>query len=79
MKPQDVFVLLKLVAIGPSSWSYAGLSASLGMSSSQLHSAIKRAKKDNTLYERLGVVDSVRDGQAREQGGYLAGVRGAVW
>jgi len=43
LKPQDVLVVLKLLAIGQSSWSYASLAAQLGMSPSQLHSAVKRA------------------------------------
>ena len=42
LKPQDVLVLLKLVALGRVSWSYAGLAAQLGMSPSQLHAAVKR-------------------------------------
>jgi hypothetical protein len=62
MKPQDVLVLLKLVAIGPSSWSYAGLSASLGMSSSQLHSAIKRAKRAKLVFEKKKtIVPNIRN------------------
>ena len=43
LKPQDVLVMLKLVALGPRSWSYAWLAVQLGMSPSQLHSAVKRA------------------------------------
>lgn len=43
LKPQDVLVVLKLVALGPRSWSYAWLAVQLGMSPSQLHSAVKRA------------------------------------
>jgi hypothetical protein len=43
LKPQDVLVLLKLVALGDRSWSYAWLAVQLGMSPSQLHSAVKRA------------------------------------
>ena len=42
LKPQDVLVLLKLVALKGRSWSYAELGMSMGMSVSQLHSAIKR-------------------------------------
>lgn len=42
LMPQDVLVLLKLVAIGQQSWSYAALAVELGMSSSQLHSAVRR-------------------------------------
>lgn len=45
LKPQDVLVALKLVAMGPKPrpWSYASLAVELGMSPSQLHSAIRRA------------------------------------
>lgn len=44
LKPQDVLVLLKLVALGQQRWSYASLAMALGMSASQLHSAVKRAQ-----------------------------------
>ena len=43
LKPQDVLAVLKLVAIGNKSWSYDSLSGELGMSQSQVHSAVKRA------------------------------------
>jgi predicted nucleotidyltransferase len=43
LKPQDVLVVLKLVAMGQKPWSYAWLAVQLGMSPSQLHSAVKRA------------------------------------
>lgn len=43
LKPQDILVLLKLVALGQQSWSYAWLAVDLGMSPSQLHSAVQRA------------------------------------
>lgn len=43
LKPQDVFVMLKLVALQARPWSYADLGVELAMSVSQLHSAIKRA------------------------------------
>lgn len=43
LKPQDVLVALKLVVLGPKPWSYAWLAVQLGMSPSQLHSAVKRA------------------------------------
>lgn len=42
LKSQDIYVLLKLVAIGSRPWSYAILAVELGMSPSQVHSAIKR-------------------------------------
>jgi len=43
LKPQDILVVLKLLAMGQKPWSYAGLAVELGMSPSQLHSAVKRA------------------------------------
>jgi hypothetical protein len=43
LKPQDILVMLKLVALGQQPWSYAWLAVSLGMSPSQLHSAVQRA------------------------------------
>jgi hypothetical protein len=43
LKPQDIFVLLKLVVMGSRPWSYAILAVELGMSPSQIHAAVKRA------------------------------------
>ena len=43
LKPQDILVMLKLVALGQRPWSYAWLAVNLGMSPSQLHSAVRRA------------------------------------
>jgi hypothetical protein len=43
LKSQDIFVLLKLVVMESRPWSYAILAVELGMSPSQIHSAIKRA------------------------------------
>lgn len=48
--------MLKLLALGREPWSYASLSAQLGMSPSQVHSAVRRAlaaqlavRKDNKI------------------------------
>ena len=57
--PQDILVLLKLVALGPRVWSYNELATELGMSPSQAHAAIKRA-----LAARLAVR---RDGRITPQ------------
>lgn len=43
LKPQDIYVLLKLVAIGGLKWAYADLAVALKMSPSQLHASVKRA------------------------------------
>ncbi|MCU7919073.1 MAG: nucleotidyltransferase domain-containing protein [Candidatus Thiodiazotropha sp. (ex Epidulcina cf. delphinae)] len=43
LKPQDILVVLKLVAVGQDVWSYSRLALQLGMSPSEVHSAVKRA------------------------------------
>ena len=43
LKPQDIFVLLKLIAIEKSDWSYAKLAVNLDMSPSEVHAAVKRS------------------------------------
>ena len=43
LKPQDIVVLLKLIAVKSNAWSFASLSAELFMSPSEVHAGIKRA------------------------------------
>ncbi len=43
LKPQDIMVMLKLVALGDHPWSYVSLSVELGLSPSQVHAAVKRS------------------------------------
>lgn len=43
LKPQDIVVLLKLIAMGSKEWSFASLAAELSMSPSEVHAGIKRA------------------------------------
>jgi len=43
LKPHDIYVLLKLVALGQAQWTYSQLGLVLGMSPSEVHAAIKRA------------------------------------
>lgn len=43
LKPQDIYILLKLVALGKASWSYASVAGELFMSTSEVHAGIKRA------------------------------------
>src|SRR5229473_4876816 len=52
LKPQDVLVLLKLVALGRANWAYNTLALELGMSPSEVHGAVKRA-----VAARLAVAD----------------------
>jgi len=55
LKPQDIYILLKLVAMGESQWSYASVAGDLIMSASEVHAGIKRA-----VAARLMSSDSVR-------------------
>lgn len=43
LKPQDVVVLLKLVAIGSEPWTYQRLAVELKMSQSEVHAGVRRA------------------------------------
>jgi hypothetical protein len=43
LKPQDILVLLKLAVLAKKDWSYNKLSVDLGMSSAEVHAAVKRA------------------------------------
>lgn len=43
LKPQDILVLLKLVALGKKPWTFNELAVDLGMSPSEVHGAAKRA------------------------------------
>lgn len=43
LKPQDILILLKLVAIGQEQWSYNCLAGDLYMSASEIHAGVKRA------------------------------------
>ncbi|TVQ23359.1 MAG: hypothetical protein EA383_14185 [Spirochaetaceae bacterium] len=56
LKPQDVLVLLKLVAIGDRSWTYSSLARELGMSASEVHAAITRAQSARLYADVLGTV-----------------------
>lgn len=43
LKPQDILLLLKLIALGRKPWSFNKLAIELGMSPSEVHAAAKRA------------------------------------
>jgi len=44
LKPQDVYVVLKLVADGPRRAPYSQLALELVMSPSEVHASVKRAR-----------------------------------
>jgi hypothetical protein len=43
LKPQDIFIMLKLVVRDSAEWSYPALSHELAMSASEVHAGVKRA------------------------------------
>ncbi len=45
LKPQDIYVTLKLVARGKQPWTYNQLSLELAMSASEVNAAVKRAQQ----------------------------------
>ena len=49
LKPQDVLIVLKLVVLGKPGWSYKTLAGELFMSSSEVHSGIKRAAASHLI------------------------------
>lgn len=64
LKPQDVLVVLKFVAMGQMPWSYAQLAVLLGMSPSQLHAAFHgRGNGDYLMSPDMEDIVSVLDGR----------------
>jgi hypothetical protein len=53
LKPQDILISLKLVALGRERWTYATLAKSLGLSISETHAAVRRGL-ESRLLTRLG-------------------------
>jgi len=43
LKPQDIFILLKVIALNRNDWSYSYLANELFMSPSEVHAGIKRS------------------------------------
>jgi hypothetical protein len=54
LKPQDVFVTRKLVALGERPWSYVLLANELYMSGSEINAAVKRAVRARLLTPAVG-------------------------
>jgi len=63
LKPQDVLIVLKLVALGKKGWSYKTLAGELFMSSSEVHSGIKRASAANLLdhYQKVPIKKAIEE------------------
>lgn len=56
LKPQDVLVMLKLVAIKKQGWTYNQLAMELFMSPSEVHAAVKRAMQVHLAISVHGAV-----------------------
>jgi len=54
LKPQDIYILLKLVALGESQWSYASVAGELFMSASEVHAGIRRAVAARLMHPQGG-------------------------
>ena len=50
MKPQDVLILLKLIALGTEKWLQKPLAESLGMSQSEVSQSLARSQYAGLLY-----------------------------
>ncbi len=86
LKPQDVCVLLKIVALGRVPWSYSQLAYELGMSASEVHAGVKRATEASLMRLDEGwgfpdalaldefLVHGVRYAFAPARGGLVQGV-----
>lgn len=51
LKPQDIVVVLKLVALKGCAWSYVQLANELGMSASEINAGVKRALRARLLVQ----------------------------
>ena len=54
LKPQDIFILLKLVSLGKARWSYASLARDLYMSTSEVHAGMRRAVASRLMGSQKG-------------------------
>jgi len=50
LKPQDIYVVLKIVSAGSPRASYAHLASALAMSPSEVHASVKRAQASHLLH-----------------------------
>ncbi len=51
LKPQDILVVLKLIAMGNRSWSYVQLANELSMSASEINAGVKRCLSASLMVE----------------------------
>jgi len=66
LKPQDVVILLKLVAWGPQAWTYQRLAVELSLSQSEAHAGVRRAvaarlMSDNATSEGRPILQALEE------------------
>jgi hypothetical protein len=63
LKPQDIVILLKIIAIKGDEWSYSSLARDLSMSASEVHAGVKRAEKARLidLGKRLPIKSAIEE------------------
>jgi hypothetical protein len=54
LKPQDIYIILKLVALGDVQWSYASVAGDLFMSTSEVHAGVKRTIAARLMHSQGG-------------------------
>ena len=64
LKPQDLLVVLKLVALGGERWTYARLAKDLGLSVSETHAGVQRCLRSGLLVQNYDI--ELLDEAARE-------------
>lgn len=91
LKPQDIFILLKMVALGTEPWSYSQLAYELGMSASEVHAGVRRAVQVGLMQVKAGwgspepaalvefLVHGLRYAFPPDRGGLVQGVPTAYW
>jgi hypothetical protein len=60
LKPQDVLVACKLLALGKTEWTFARLAGSLFISASEVHAAARRCREAGMLRLARGKLNIVR-------------------
>lgn len=60
LKPQDVVILLKLIALNGESWNYQRLSVELSISQSEVHAGVRRAVAARLMSDATGAGRPVR-------------------
>jgi hypothetical protein len=53
LKPQDIFILLKVIALNRNDWSYSYLANELFMSPSEVHASVKRSASARLINIKL--------------------------